>query len=248
MRRSTCPPPHRCDNQITVIKLDIRPADGDRFDIPVESDSVVIGRSTSADVSIADRFLSRRHARLYRDDDDWLIEDLGSRNGTLVNGARISAPTAVGPGDVIGISASIVEVCAAPTIADPNPSTPAPARSSVAASAILGESKKAMSRPDIVDPEELRRAADQLRVLVDVHQALAESMTVEELFDRVLDRVFVHLQPQNGAIFLVEDDALVRVASRSTAADRGRFPRVAEPGRRGHRQGLGGRGLRHEHR
>jgi len=91
-----------------MIKLDIRPADGDRFEVPVEADSVVIGRSASADVSIPDRFLSRRHARLYRDGDDSLIEDLGSRNGTLVNGVRISAPTKVRPGDVIGISASII--------------------------------------------------------------------------------------------------------------------------------------------
>ena len=206
-----------------MIKLDVRPADGDRFTVPVETDSVVIGRSATADVSISDRFLSRRHARLYRDGDDWLIEDLGSRNGTLVNGVKISAPTSVGPGDVIGISASIVEVSSADTrrIESIDDGSRTIFR---AAETILGESKKAMSRPDTVDDEELRRAANQLRVLVDVHQALAESMTVEELFDRVLDRVFVHLRPKSGAIFLVEDDSLVRAASRSMAATADDFP------------------------
>jgi len=206
-----------------LIKLQVRPADGDRFEFPIDTDSVIIGRSTSADVSIADRFLSRRHARLYRNEDDWLIEDLGSRNGTLVNGVKISAPSAVGPGDVIGISASIVEVVGADTrrVESTDDSTNTIFRP---AEAILGESQKAMSRPDIVGQEDLRRAADQLRVLVDVHQALAESMTVEELFDRVLDRVFIHLQPQNGAIFLVEDDQLVRVAGRSMASTADDFP------------------------
>jgi len=208
-----------------VIKLDIRPADGERFEYSVESDSVVIGRSASADVSIADRFLSRRHARLYRDGDDWRVEDLGSRNGTLVNGVRISAPSAVGPGDVIGISASIVEVGVAGARRSESETTDDGHRTIFrAASAILGESKQAVSRTDAVKPDELRRAADQLRVMVDVHQAMAESMTVEELFDRVLDRVFVHFQPQNGAIFLVEDDALVRVVSRSTSASEDSFP------------------------
>ena len=206
-----------------MIKLDIRPADGDRFDIPVEADSVVIGRSASADVSIADRFLSRRHARLYRQDDDWFIEDLGSRNGTLVNGLRISGPTVVGPGDVIGISASIVEVGSSDNrrIESDDSGTRSIFRP---ASAILGESKKALSRPDITGPDELRRATEQLRVLVDVHQALADAMTIEELLDGVLDRVFVHFRPQHGAIFLLRDEELIRTASRSMEKTTDEFP------------------------
>lgn len=206
-----------------MIKLDIRPADGDRFEVPIENDSVVIGRSNSADVSIADRFLSRHHARLYRDGDDWLVEDLGSRNGTLVNGARISEPTVVGPGDVIGISASIVEVGS--TAARRTEPVDSGTRTILRpAAAILGESKQAMSRPDSVGPEALRRAADQLRVLVDIHQALADAMTIEDLLEGVLDRVFVHLRPQHGAIFLLRDGELVRAASRSMEATADEFP------------------------
>ena len=185
---------------------------------------MVIGRSATADVSISDRFLSRRHARLYRDGDDWLIEDLGSRNGTLVNGVRISGPTAVRPGDVVGISASLVLVGGAG--AERTESTIGGSRTIFrAAEAILGESRQALSRSDAAaGQEELRRATEQLRVLVDIHQALAESTAVEELFDRVLDRIFVHLRPQNGAVFLLEGEELVRVADRSTSASKDDFP------------------------
>ncbi len=205
-----------------MIKLDIRPADGDRFDFPVEND-VIIGRSTLADVTISDRFLSRRHARLFHDGDDWRIEDLGSRNGTLVNGVRIVEPTVVGPYDVIGISASVIEVCGgdAPRSESVDGGTRTIFR---AADAILGESKQAISRTDIGDRKELQRAASQLRVLVDIHQALAESITIEELFERVLDRIFVHLQPQNGAVFLLEDETLIRAAGRSTPGTEDDFP------------------------
>ena len=205
-----------------MIKLDIRPADGDRFESPVEGD-VVIGRSTLADLTISDRFLSRRHARLYLDGDDWLVEDLGSRNGTLVNGAKIAAPTAVRPGDVIGLSASVIVVA---TAGSQGTDSTADGAHTIfrAAKTILGESRQAMSRSDAASPEELRRAADQLRVLVDVHQALADSMTVEELFEKVLDRVFVHFRPQHGAVFLKENGGLVRAAGRSSESRADDFP------------------------
>ena len=95
-----------------MLKLHVTPAQGDSFFYDVESDELIIGRSMKADLSVADRFLSRRHAQLYRSDDSWMIEDMGSRNGTFVNGARVNAPTVVSPGDVITMSASTITVSA----------------------------------------------------------------------------------------------------------------------------------------
>lgn len=212
-----------CDNRLTVLKLDIRPADGERFDVSIDDD-VIIGRSTSADLSLSDRFLSRHHARLYRSGDDWLVEDLGSRNGTLVNGARISAPTTVRPGDVIGISASVIVVGAPRQSAESGAPSDGAHTIFRSAETILGESRSAISQTDTAGAEELRRAAGQLRVMVDVHQALAESLTEADLFDRVLDRIFVHFRPQHGAVFLAREDGLVRVASRSTESVADDFP------------------------
>lgn len=206
-----------------MITLDIRPADGERFEMSVDSD-VIIGRSTTADVTISDRFLSRKHARLFRDGDDWLVEDLGSRNGTLVNGVKIASPTAVESGDVIGISASVIVVGHGDERRSSEPTDSRTRTIFKPAEAILGESRETMSRSGIADRAELQHAAEQLTVLVDVHQALADSLTSEEIFDRVLDRVFVHLQPQNGAIFLVEDGGLVRAAGRSMATTVDDFP------------------------
>jgi pSer/pThr/pTyr-binding forkhead associated (FHA) protein len=54
-------------------------------------DSVVIGRGTDCDVVIQDLKASRRHCQLTRNPEGFLLEDLGSRNGTLVNGTRIAA-------------------------------------------------------------------------------------------------------------------------------------------------------------
>jgi predicted component of type VI protein secretion system len=55
-------------------------------------DSVVIGRGTDCDVVIQDLKASRRHCQLTRNEGGFLLEDLGSRNGTFVNGIKITAP------------------------------------------------------------------------------------------------------------------------------------------------------------
>ena len=55
-------------------------------------DSVVIGRGVECDVVIQDAKASRRHCQLTRREDGFLLEDLGSKNGTYVNAERISAP------------------------------------------------------------------------------------------------------------------------------------------------------------
>jgi DNA-binding response OmpR family regulator len=63
-----------------------------------------IGRWQDNDLIIDDRWVSRHHARVRREGDRYLIEDLGSKNGTLVNGRRIGEPTALADGDEIQVS------------------------------------------------------------------------------------------------------------------------------------------------
>jgi hypothetical protein len=61
---------------------------------------VLIGRSSSCQIVLGDDTVSRRHAELRFEDGRWLLRDLGSSNGTYVNG-RWVAETEVRPGDVI---------------------------------------------------------------------------------------------------------------------------------------------------
>ena len=63
-----------------------------------------IGRWEDNDVAIKDRWVSRYHAEVRREGDRYLVHDLGSKNGTLVNGQRIAAPTALADGDEIQVT------------------------------------------------------------------------------------------------------------------------------------------------
>jgi Domain of unknown function (DUF1707)/Inner membrane component of T3SS, cytoplasmic domain len=58
-----------------------------------------IGRAMACDFTLADLSVSRWHARLYRQDDQWLLSDLGSTNGTRLNGWRVTTGVPVKPGD-----------------------------------------------------------------------------------------------------------------------------------------------------
>jgi hypothetical protein len=71
---------------------------------------VVIGRSPDADLVIADDFVSSTHAKIVPSGDGFLLEDLGSTNGTLVNGQPATRPLAVSAGDVIELGKNRLEV------------------------------------------------------------------------------------------------------------------------------------------
>lgn len=62
-----------------------------------------LGRAPTNTVVLSEPFASNEHARLYRRDGRWWLEDLGSRNGTRLNGERLRVPAIVVTGDVVGI-------------------------------------------------------------------------------------------------------------------------------------------------
>lgn len=65
--------------------------------------SYLIGRSPEADFTLPVQTVSARHARLSQYEDGWVIEDLGSKSGTMVNGKRIGGPQTLFDGDHINV-------------------------------------------------------------------------------------------------------------------------------------------------
>ena len=73
----------------------------------LDSSALTVGRGTGNDVSLdRDDYASARHARIEPRRDGIWIEDVGSTNGTFVNGDRLTQPRRLQPGDVIRIGAT----------------------------------------------------------------------------------------------------------------------------------------------
>jgi hypothetical protein len=71
-------------------------------------DSMSIGREASNDIVIQDSELSRNHARISRRGGTFVLEDLGSTNGTFVNGQRVMSPRTLAPGEEVGFGENVV--------------------------------------------------------------------------------------------------------------------------------------------
>jgi len=75
---------------------------------PLEAAEISIGRDSSNMVAINDAEVSRRHARMELRGSAYMIQDLGSTNGTFVNGTRITGMQVLNPGDTVAFGEGIV--------------------------------------------------------------------------------------------------------------------------------------------
>lgn len=123
---------------------------------PLEGDQLTIGRDANNGVAINDAEVSRKHSRLTFQGGKYVLEDLGSTNGTFVNGQRLAGPVVLKPGDVVSLGEQIVlmydsmNVDTGATVAVPRKSArveapyaqPAPVATPVYASAPAGAPAK----------------------------------------------------------------------------------------------------------
>ena len=86
------------------MKLFIEDGAGWKTVVPVVRDEITIGRQEGNTVRLPERNVSRRHARLFKENGRLLIQDLDSFNGIRVNGRKIRAPTAIEEGDLVEVA------------------------------------------------------------------------------------------------------------------------------------------------
>jgi phosphoserine phosphatase RsbU/P len=198
------------------LRLQVTPPIGEPFEHLCEGDALVVGRSSKADLVLSDRFLSRQHARFYRDGEFWVIEDLGSRNTTLLNGRPLATPARVGVGDLVKLSETVISIEGF-DVAASDPKAADGARTTSSDTILL------RSASELLEASE-RESAGRLKLLNEVHRALAAPLSLEELLEAVLDRTFVHLGPEEAVIYLKKPyGGLERAAGRRLPSARGDF-------------------------
>ncbi|MEW6368078.1 MAG: SpoIIE family protein phosphatase [Acidobacteriota bacterium] len=204
------------------IVLRVTPSEADPFDRVVDCESLIIGRSSKAALSIMDPLLSREHARLFLEGGAWYVEDLKSHNGTFVHGKRIQERSRVAPGDVIAMGATTIRLRAEEAEAPEAPPCDEQYLDGTLfrpATQLLMERRITETALKGEEDETLRKYVQRLSLLNEVHHALARPITLDELLGLILDRVFDHLRPEKGTIFLkATGDEYYCAASRSVDA------------------------------
>ncbi|GAA3423731.1 FHA domain-containing protein FhaB/FipA [Streptosporangium sandarakinum] len=78
--------------------------------IPLSEATITIGRATESTLVVNDDYASSRHARLFPQDGQWIVEDLGSTNGTYLDRSKVTRPTPVPLGVPIRIGKTVIEL------------------------------------------------------------------------------------------------------------------------------------------
>jgi Nif-specific regulatory protein len=174
-------------------------------EFPLGDEDVVIGRDTAATVCINSRAVSRRHCTIRRDGDQYVIRDLGSRNGTLVNGLPVT-DCVLRHGDRIGISESqflFLDDLAGelPQGAEVTESGPAEA---LEFATVLPAETLYRHPQRLLASLQSNQQGGNLQALLETNRKIAALRAPEELQQALVDAAF-HLTPaESGAVLLFE--------------------------------------------
>lgn len=78
--------------------------------ITLSETPITIGRASDATLVVTDDYASSRHARLFPQDGQWIVEDLGSTNGTYLDRSKVTRPTPVPIGVPIRVGKTVIEL------------------------------------------------------------------------------------------------------------------------------------------
>ena len=78
--------------------------------LPEVGKEIVLGRASSCDLDVDDDYASSKHAKIWRDAEGFVVEDLLSTNGTYVNGQRITQPVRIDRGDIVRVGRSQMQL------------------------------------------------------------------------------------------------------------------------------------------
>jgi serine phosphatase RsbU (regulator of sigma subunit) len=191
-----------------VLLLNVRVPGEPPRRLRLERPAMTLGRSSTNDIPLSDRTLSRVHARLEQADGGLIrVVDLGSRNGTMVNSTRITDPVTLRPGDRIQLGETVIDVVEESTtrvVIDAKEDDSLRRTTFLQSSRDLVRSHREESGGRL-GAEELARLNASLRILNEVSVELLSDIPLPRLLELVVDKVFTYLQPDRGLLMLADE-------------------------------------------
>jgi adenylate cyclase len=180
--------------------------------------TLVVGRAATSDAPVFDPTVSRKHAELSVEDGGVTVRDLGSSNGTFVNGTRIAESVAQ-HGDVVTFGKVAFKVIEA---AQPNAkkaassgsfTTKPPPEATIVRQVAIKDSQAKIEE----------QAAQKLSLLLEISKELSKQLDVDKLLERVVDITFQVMNVDRVSILMVEgaDKELVPRVSKNRTGDEG---------------------------
>ena len=187
----------------------------------------LLGRSFDTDIRLDDLSISRHHAQIVLVNQNYIIEDLGSGNGTFVNDERIQSPTPLRDGDLIRFANNVFCFAiengapkgAAVSVVDMPASGAPPIVETLNIKATMMD--LAMTWPT-AEVDVLRKVHQRFRAVVEISNAVQTQLDMDRLLSEILDRLFtVFPQADRGFIMLKADEGeeLIPRAARQRGRD-----------------------------
>jgi serine phosphatase RsbU (regulator of sigma subunit) len=178
----------------TIPHITVRDAFGNQREIEISHTPFTLGRQGDNDLVLLDTRISRRHARIIKDGEGYLLEDAGSRHGTLVNGERVTGSRRLKSGDQISLGVMDSYALA------------------------FGEEEAVL--PSLLEKFEKaaeRSSAPQLHhlgMLLQMAQMMLRAPALEEVLVTLLDSAIQLTNAERGLLFLKEgkDEVELRLA------------------------------------
>lgn len=200
------------------VELLIEDPDGNPRRVSPDGRRLSVGRARDNDVCFpGDGSLSRRHLVLESDGDHWSVRDLGSKNGTLLNGVAVIEPRTLSPGDrIVAGHVRIVFDPERAQVASPvrfsETSTPESGTILTSLEGVLSGETPTLDVPgERMTPETRPRWTNQaaVRALMKAGRELAMHRPSEELFRSILDLAIGAVEAERGVLLTREGKELV---------------------------------------
>lgn len=198
--------------------------DGQATPFELTQDEMVIGRLPECDIQLPSNMVSRKHARVFRDGNHFAIEDLGSGNGTFLNGQRIESAERLKANDRVKFGPMLMRF-----------DSDAPDEDDSSISAIAFQQAEQQDQVGTVELSESddgsstimgtldsstlgildSKPQEKLKAILEISRALAGTLEVEKLLPKILDTLFAIFPAADRGCILLKDAQSGQMVSRA---------------------------------